>query len=68
MLLQASSYGDEDVVPEGGDAVMTDKVTYTFDELVNQVQVPSLFLSLCYLVMIGLQYKDNFTSHEDRII
>lgn len=37
-LLQASSYGEEDVDPEGGDALMSDKVTYTFDELVNQVQ------------------------------
>ena len=37
--LQASSYGEEDVEPEGGDAVMSDKVTYTFDELVSQVQV-----------------------------
>lgn len=40
MSLQASSYGEEDVDPEGGDALMSDKVTYTFDELVNQVQVP----------------------------
>lgn len=53
MPLQASSYGEEDVDPEGSDAVMTDKVTYTFDELVDQIQVPSLFFSLCYVV-IGL--------------
>lgn len=37
--MQASSYGEEDVDPEGGDTVMSDKVTYTFDELVSQVQV-----------------------------
>lgn len=37
--MQASKYGEEDVDPEGSDAVMTDKVTYTFDELLDQVQV-----------------------------
>lgn len=42
MALQASSYGEEDIDPEGSDAVMSDKVTYTFDELVDQVQVPPL--------------------------
>lgn len=44
MPLQASSYGEEDVDPEGSDAVMSDKVTYSFNELVDQVQVPCLFL------------------------
>ena len=42
MAVQASSYGEEDIDPEGSDAVMSDKVTYTFDELVDQVQVESL--------------------------
>lgn len=46
MAVQASSYGEEDIDPEGSDAVMSDKVTYTFDELVDQVQVPSLHMHI----------------------
>lgn len=32
-------YGEEDVDPEGGAAVMSDKVTYSFDDMLSQVQV-----------------------------
>lgn len=42
MAVQASSYGEEDIDPEGSDAIMSDKATYTFEELVDQVQVSSL--------------------------
>ncbi len=32
-------YGEEDVDPENGDAVMSDKITYSFDDMLSQVQV-----------------------------
>lgn len=47
-------YGEEDIEPEGSDAVMSDKVTYTFDELVDQVQVPSFMLSMPHQGLPGL--------------
>ncbi|DBA72212.1 TPA: hypothetical protein ACH3X2_010607 [Trebouxia sp. C0005] len=37
-LLQASMYGEEDVDPEDGAAVMSGKVTYSFQEMLSQVQ------------------------------
>ena len=32
-------YGEEDVDPEDGAAVMSDKITYSFDDMLSQVQV-----------------------------
>ncbi len=32
-------YGEEDVDPEDGAAVMSDKITYSFDDILSQVQV-----------------------------
>ena len=53
LAVQASSYGEEDIDPEGSDGVMSDKVTYTFDELVDQVQVPCV-LSMPHQGLPGL--------------
>ncbi len=32
-------YGEEDVDPENGAAIMSDKITYSFEEMLSQVQV-----------------------------
>ncbi|KAL0050702.1 hypothetical protein WJX82_005403 [Trebouxia sp. C0006] len=37
-LLQASMYGEEDVDPENEAAVTSDKMTYSFDEMLSEVQ------------------------------
>ena len=39
LVCQASMYGAEDVDPEDGAAVMSDKITYSFDDILSQVQV-----------------------------
>ena len=44
LLLQRSAYGEDDIDLEGGDAVMSDKTLYTFDNLLHQVQVRSFKL------------------------
>ena len=39
MFCQVSKYGEDDIQLEGTDANMTDKLTYTFEDVLDQVQV-----------------------------